>query len=259
MKSKITHFLRRFAPPAIAFVLVFLLLEVLNRWGFVSPQLLPPPSTLLSTFLESFPEFYQAFLRTAGCVLLGWGSSAVLGVGLALIFSLSEILRRAILPFAIFFQTVPIIAIAPLLVIYFGFGPPTVVASSLIVAIFPVIANTLIGLESVSATKLDLFRIYQASPWQELWKLRWPSAYDSLYVGLKVACGLAVIGAIAGEFVAGGGLGALIDSARTQQRIDMVFVCLLLLSVLGLLLVGGLQLLNYFIRKIFHYGFYLKD
>lgn len=201
----------------------------------------------------------KAFWQTSWCVTVGLLCSVFLGVFIAIICSLFVHLRRAILPFAIFFQTVPIIAIAPLLVIYFGFGQPTVIASSLIVAIFPVIANTLIGLENISQSKLDLFRIYQANRWQVLWKLRWPSAYPSLYTGIKVACGLAVIGAIAGEFVAGGGLGAMIDSARTQQRIDIVFVCLFLLSGLGLLLVGLLQILNYFMKKFFHYGLSLKD
>lgn len=250
---------RRLLPPVLAFLIFFLALEFLGRSGWVSPQLLPPPSVLLKTFQELLADFFAAFGQTALSVLWGVGASVVLGIMAALLFSLSEGLRRAVLPFAIFFQTVPIIAIAPLLVIYFGFGQPTVIASSLIVSIFPVIANTLIGLESVSKSKLDLFQIYQASRWQVLWKLRWPSAYDSIYVGIKVACGLAVIGAIAGEFVAGGGLGAMIDSARTQQRIDIVFVCLILLSGLGLLLVGLLQIFNYLIKRFFHYGLNLKD
>lgn len=251
--------LKKTLPPLISLCVFLVSLELLSSGKVVSPQLLPPPSLLYETFISLFQDFKQAFVQTAGCVLMGLAGSSFLGVLIAILCSLSVSLRRAILPFAIFFQTVPIIAVAPLLVIYFGFGPPTVVASSLIVAIFPVIANTLIGLESISQGKLDLFRIYRAHRWQVLWKLRWPSAYPSIYTGIKVACGLAVIGAIAGEFVAGGGLGAMIDSARTQQRIDIVFVCLFLLSGLGLLLVGLLQLLNYLVKTFFHYGLTLKD
>lgn len=251
--------IKRIVPPAVSFILFFVSFELIHRLQLVSEQLLPPPSLLYRTFLDLLGDFNQAFLQTASSVLIGLFLSACLGILIAVIFSLSSVLRRSILPFAIFFQTVPIIAIAPLLVIYFGFGQPTVIASSLIVSIFPIIANTLIGLDSVSQSKLDLFQIYQATRWQTLWKLRWPSAYNSIYTGLKVACGLAVIGAIAGEFVAGGGLGAMIDTARTQQRIDIVFVCLLLLSGLGLLLVGALRWIHKLMQSYFHYGLTLKD
>ncbi len=259
MRCPLSPHLKKALPPFVSFLLFFSLLELANRLNLISSQLLPPPSQLWVTFVSMFSDFKEAFLQTSTSVSVGLILSALLGISAAVAFSLSPILRRAILPFAIFFQTVPIIAIAPLMVIYFGFGQPTVVASSLIVSIFPVIANTLIGLENVSRGKLDLFQIYHANRWQTLWKLRWPSAYNSIYAGLKVACGLAVIGAIAGEFVAGGGLGAMIDSARTQQRIDIVFVCLFLLSSLGLFLVGALRLLNYFMQTHFHYGLTLKD
>jgi NitT/TauT family transport system permease protein len=185
--------------------------------------------------------------------------SVLLGSFIAVSFSLSPFLRKAVLPFAIFFQTVPIIAIAPLLVIYFGFGAPTVIAASFIVSIFPIIANTLLGLESVEKSKLELFKLYSSSRWQTLWKLQFPSAYTSIYAGLKVSIGLAIIGAIAGEFVAGGGLGAMIDSARTQQRIDIVFGALLLLSFMGLCCIACLKGVHILLQRIRPYGLHLKD
>jgi NitT/TauT family transport system permease protein len=189
-------------------------------------------------------DFAQAFFETFYNVVIGLLLSTFIGGMIAILFSQSKILKQAILPFAVFFQTVPIIAIAPLLVIYFGFGRPTVVVSSFIVSIFPIIANTLMGLESATSAQKDLFKIYQANSWQILWKLQFPSAYASIFSGLKVAAGLSIIGAIAGEFVAGGGIGALIDSARTQQRVDIVFAAILLLSLMGLIFISILEITN---------------
>ena len=154
------------------------------------------------------------------------------------------------LPFAIFFQTIPIIAIAPLLVIYFGFGAPTAIASSTIVGIFPMIANCVVSLSSTPRELLQLFELYKSSRWQTFWKLQLPNAYLGIFSGIKVCAGLCVIGAVAGEFVGGGGIGALIDSARTQQRLDIVYASLLLLSLIGLLLMAILNFCHNFILKI---------
>lgn len=241
--------MKRALPALISFVLLIFFLEILVRQEVVSATLIPAPSMILMALQEMFAEFWQAFTETLINVLAGWFLSLLIGGALAFIFSLSDLLKRAVLPFAIFFQTVPIIAIAPLLVIYFGFGAPTVIASSFIVSVFPVIANTLMGLESSSAQQRDLFRLFNASPWQTLIKLKLPNSYPYVLSGLKISAGLSIVGAIAGEFVAGGGLGAIIDSARTQQRVDIVFAALLLLSVMGLIFMGLLWGLNKTIQR----------
>jgi NitT/TauT family transport system permease protein len=106
---------------------------------------------------------------------------------------------------------------------------------------------------------LELMQVYGATSTQVLWQIRLPAAYPSLYAGLKVAVGLSVIGSVAGEFVAGGGLGSIIDAARTQQRLDLVYAALLLLSVLGLILIAGLQLANRALNAWRPYGLHLKD
>jgi len=254
------NFLRRMNFPAlISFFLVILLFEIGGRFSWIPEFLFPAPSTILTTLAENKLDFLKAFLETLQGSMTGLVLSIVFGTSLAILFSLSSFLRKSILPFAIFFQTVPIIAIAPLLVIYFGFGMPTVVAAAFFVSIFPIIANTLLGLESVSKEELELFQLYGASPVQTLLKLKLPTAYSSIYAGLKVSIGLAIIGAIAGEFVAGGGLGAMIDSARTQQRIDIVFAALGLLSLMGLSCLVFLRASHKLIQKIRPYGFNLKD
>lgn len=246
-------------PAVFSFALLLILFEICVRTGLIPEFLFPAPSMVFQTLLENKEDFTKAFFETLQGSLIGLFLSIVLGSTLAILFSLSQFLKKSILPFAIFFQTVPIIAIAPLLVIYFGFGMPTVVAAAFIVSIFPIIANTLLGLESISKSELELFKLYKASPWQILVKLRIPSAYASIYAGLKVSIGLAIIGAIAGEFVAGGGLGAMIDSARTQQRIDLVFGALGLLSVMGLCCIAILKLIHRGLQRIRPYGLNLKD
>lgn len=249
----------RIYPPLLSFLGAGLLWEFLARRGLLDPALFPPPSRMAAAFFENPRLFLQAGQESLRNILIGWSLSLLGGLAVALLLSLSKFLRRAVLPFAIFFQTVPIIAVAPLLVIYCGFGAPTVIVSSCVVAIFPVIASTLIGLESPSRENRELFALYRAGRLQTLFKLKLPAAYAYIYAGLKVSAGLAVIGAVAGEFVAGGGLGALIDSARTQQRIDLVFVAILALSAIGLLLIGFLRLLNFILNLRRPYGLNLKD
>jgi NitT/TauT family transport system permease protein len=250
---------KKILPPLLSLLLLLALTEIAARLQWVNPSLIPAPSQCWSGFVNSRGELLAAFFESFKNILLGWGLSLVIGTLIAFLFSLFQFLKNAILPFAIFFQTVPIIAIAPLLVIYFGFGAPTVIVSSCIVAIFPVIASTLIGLESIPAPQVELFQFYHASRWKTLLKLKIPAAYIAMYNGFKISAGLAVIGAVAGEFVSGGGLGAMIDAARTQQRIDLVFVCLLLLSLIGLMLIGFIRAAHGILNRFRPVGLSLKD
>jgi NitT/TauT family transport system permease protein len=208
---------------------------VAQEW--VASYLLPSPLQIFDATVELWPEIYAATLSTAQSIGWGLGLSLLCGVTLALLFFAIPIVRRAVLPFCIFFQTVPIISIAPLLVIWFGFGQPTVRASAFIVSLFPILANTLTGLQETDPHLKELFKMYKPSPWQLIFKLQIPSAIPYILTGIKISAGLAVIGAIVGEFIAGGGLGSLIDAARTQQRVDLVFSGVLMSSVLALTLV----------------------
>lgn len=215
---------------------------VAQQW--VASYLLPSPTQIFHTTVELWPEIQAATLSTAHSIAWGLGLSIVSGVALALLFFAIPLARRAILPFCIFFQTVPIISIAPLLVIWFGFGQPTVQASAFIVSLFPILANTLTGLQETDPHLKELFRLYRPSPWQLIFKLQIPSAIPYILTGIKISAGLAVIGAIVGEFIAGGGLGSLIDAARTQQRVDLVFSGVVMSSVLALLLVFIIEVVS---------------
>ncbi len=236
MKSKVWA-------PIISLVVVFSVLEILVRTNMIASFILPAPSDVATSLLQDRIELFGGAWQTFSYAAIGLILSFVFGTGLAILLSLSRWLKDAIFPIAIFFQTVPIIALAPVLVIWFGFGPPTVVASAFIVSIFPVIASVLLGLESTDPMFVDLFRIYSASRLQILFKLRIHAALPQIFSGLRIAAGLSVIGAVVGEFVAGSGLGSVVDSARTQQRIDKVFAAVLISSLIGLIFVS---LINYF-------------
>jgi NitT/TauT family transport system permease protein len=227
-------------------------LEWLVRAGWIKAFLVPPPSAVFQTLLQDWRELLVALAKTSAGALVGFALSAVGGIAVAVFLSSSRAIQEAFYPYAVFFQTVPIIAIAPLLVIWFGYGTQTVVASAFIVSIFPVIANTLTGLLSTDPALRDLFRLYGASRSVTLWKLRFPAALPQILTGLRIAGGLAVIGAIVGEFIGGQGLGSVVDVARTQQRTDKVFAAVLLASLLGLALFGFINVLSRIALRRWH-------
>ncbi len=239
-------------PPLIPFVLLTVIAEFLVRQGFVRAYLVPRPSDVFRAMIDSRVELGRALLSTSEGSLAGFAMSALTGIAIAVLLSSSRGVQRAFYPYAIFFQTVPLIAVAPLLVIWFGFGIQTVIASAFVASVFPVIANTLNGILSTEPPLRDLFRLYGASPLVTLFKLRLPAALPQVFTGLRVSAGLAVIGAIVGEFIAGGGLGSVVDIARTQQRIDKVFAAVLLASLLGLALFGLINLLSHLMLRRWH-------
>jgi NitT/TauT family transport system permease protein len=244
--------LRKAVPAAIPFLAITIAIEWLVRAGRVKAWLVPPPSAIFQTIVHDAPELFRALAMTSFGALTGFALSAVFGIVIAVFLSSSRAIQQAFYPYAIFFQTVPIIAIAPLLVIWFGYGLRTVVASAFIVSIFPVIANTLSGILSTDRALRDLFSLYGASRSATLWKLSFPAALPQILTGLRIAGGLAVIGAIVGEFIGGQGLGAVVDVARTQQRTDKVFAAVLLASFLGLALFGLINLLSRVVLQRWH-------
>ena len=244
--------IRAAVPPLIPFVVLTASIEFLVRGGVIRGFLLPAPSAVFLAIWNNWDELARAMLTTSASALIGFLLSTLGGIAVAVLLSSSRWVQRAFYPYAVFFQTVPIIAIAPLLVIWFGYGMKTVIASAFVVSIFPVIANTLTGILSTDPALRDLFQLYGASPTVTLFKLRFPAALPQILTGLRVASGLAVIGAIVGEFIGGGGLGSVVDVARTQQRIDKVFAAVLLASLLGLALFGLVNLISALTLRRWH-------
>ncbi len=233
--------LQSFFWPLTVGVAVALVGEALTRGGLIPSYVLPAPSEVIRALVFDADELWRGFLSTALSAIIGWFASTLFGFAAALVMSLSDRVRQSLMPYAVFFQTVPVIALAPVLVIWFGFGRPTVIASAFIVSVFPVIASTLLGLRSTDTLLVELFRSYKARPLMLFWKLRLPAALPTIFGGLRVAAGLAVIGAVVGEFIAGGGLGEVVDAARTQQRLDRVFAAVALSSALGLVMVSAIN------------------
>jgi NitT/TauT family transport system permease protein len=231
-------------PPLLPLILSLGAAEIAVRMAWVPSYLIPAPSEVLQSLLDDRPELALAAWATLSSALAGLALSFIAGTFFAIALSSSDLARRAFYPYAVFFQTVPIISIAPLLVIWFGFGQPTVIASAAIVSVFPIIASTLLGLKSTEPALLDLFKLYTASSGQILWMLKIPFALPQIFSGLRIASGLAVVGAIVGEFIGGGGLGSVVDAARTQQRIDRVFAAVLISSLLGVVLVGAVNFIS---------------
>lgn len=245
--------------PFLFAITLVVIIQFLDFSGVLNRGLFPSPLRMLQSFHEDFAIYLSAFLQTWTQTLIGFSISIFCGIFLAILFSYSNILRKTLLPFAIFFQTVPVIAIAPVLVIYIGYGPETVRTCSFLVSVFPVIANTILGLESVESSYIDLFQILRASRLSTLFSLKLPAAYASIYSGLKVAAGLSVIGAISGEFVAGHGLGSLIDTARSQMKVEMVFNSILLSTLVAWFLIFMLKVAHRILHRYRPYAIDLKD
>jgi NitT/TauT family transport system permease protein len=233
--------LRVALPPLVAAVAFYIVWEVLVRALHVRAFLLPTPTAILRAAFTDRALLASASLTTAKTALAGFFGSAIIGVLVAIVLASSRFIERALYPYALVLQTVPIVAIAPLLVLWFDVGPRAVAASAFVVSVFPVITNALAGLRSVDPNLRDLFRLYGASRFALLFKLELPHALAYIATGLRVACGLAVIGAIVGEFVAGfaegePGLGIVVLTAYRQLRTDLLFAAVAGSAVLGLLL-----------------------
>jgi NitT/TauT family transport system permease protein len=248
---------RRLLPPLAALLVLVGAWEAVTRVFAIPFYQLPPPSAVAAAALANAGALASAALVTARAALTGFFLSAVLGIAVAVALASSRLLERALMPYTSFLQTVPIVAVAPLLVIWFGPGFRAVTVAALIVSVFPVIANTIAGLRGVDPALRDLFRLYGASRAASLLKLEIPAALPSIVTGLRVASGLAVIGTIAGEWVAGfseegGGLGIKVLETYKQLRTDILFAAVLSASLLGLAIFGAVNLAGYLLLRRWH-------
>lgn len=214
-----------------------LLWEAAVRLFNTSPLILPSPSSIALAFWET----PQVFLRHLGFTILttvaGFVSAVVLGVVLAVGIVHSRLLERTVYTLLVALNSIPKVALAPLFVIWMGTGTEPKIAIALMLALFPIVIDMVLGLRSVDPDMLHLARVSKASPLAVLFKIRFPCALPSLFAGMKVAISFALVGAIVGEFVAGSkGLGFQILIAQGQFDTIRVFVSLVLLGIVGTLL-----------------------
>ena len=224
---------------------LLVLLALLTLWHVavlelkIAPYMLPGPLIVAKAVVNRFPALVQSLLLTTEAAALGLVSSIVVGVGIALLFAQWRWLRRLVFPYTILLQTVPIVAIAPLIIMWAGTGVYSVALIAFIICLAPIIANTTQGLISVEENLIHLFLMHKASPAQILFKLRLPHALPNLFVGIRISAGIAVIGAIIGELFAGssrvgeGGLGYSITYASAQLETDYLFALVFAATVLG--------------------------
>lgn len=229
-------------PPLAPFVVVMAVLlawEGLVRVRGIPPYILPAPSLVAVTLWRDLPSLLPSLwftLRiTVGALLLAIAG----GVALAAVFALSRRIETALFPLAIVLQVTPIVAIAPLILIYVESTTAALLICAFIVAFFPILANTVVGLRSADANLRDLFTLYGASPWQRLRLLLVPSALPYFLAGLRIAGGLALIGAVVAEFAAGAagretGLASRILEAAFRTEIPRMFAALVLVSMVGI-------------------------
>jgi NitT/TauT family transport system permease protein len=246
----------RLALPIMLLALGILIWELIVRLKGIPPYVLPAPSLVFSTLVSDWPILSESLAVTLVTTLEGFVLALIGGVGLALLFNLSRLVEYSLYPYAVILQVTPVVAIAPLLLIYLP-QQAAVLACAWIVAFFPVLANTTLGLNSVDHNLVDLFRLYGASRTQVLWRLKLPSALPYILGGLKIAGGLSLIGAVVAEIAAGAagagsGLAYRISESGYRLNIPRMFAALVLLSVVGILIYFALSFLSHLLLRRWH-------
>jgi len=237
---------------------------VLAAWEFavghyqVPPYVLPAPSAIWQAFLDNFTSLIASMWVTLRITWIAFALALLSGLVLAIVFSQSRAIEMALFPYAVVLQVTPIVAIAPLILIWVGFERINValVIIAWIVAFFPILSNTTLGLRSADANLVDLFRLYGATRWQRLRRLQLPTALPLLLSAMKVSGGLALIGAVVAEFVAGSGtatgLAWRIVEAGNRLEIAKMFAALGLLSAVGILNFYALTALEHLLLRHWH-------
>jgi len=230
--------------------------DLLVRLKGIPPYVLPGPGLVFGTLIDDWTVLSNSLVVTLATTLEGFLLALIGGVGLAVLFNQSRLVEYSLYPYAVILQVTPVVAIAPLLLIYLP-QQAAVLACAWIVAFFPVLANTTLGLNSVDRNLLDLFRLYGASRRQVLLELKLPSALPFILAGLRIAGGLSLIGAVVAEIAAGSagagsGLAYRIAESGYRLNIPRMFAALILLSIAGIVIFFALSLLSHLALRRWH-------
>lgn len=226
-------------PPLFAFTII------VGGWQFIVTMLgtpayiLPKPTEVVMAAINNYENLLAAVYTSFSAAIIGFLFSVIFGVSGAVLLATTKIVERSLFPYVVILQTIPIIAVAPIIVIWFGAGKNAIVIIAFLIGFFPMLSNTLIGLNSTAQNLKDLFFLYNANFFQTLLKLRLPAALPYIVAGLKISCTLAVIGVIAGEYIAGigggrGGLGYAITVSATRLQTAYLFACGFAASIMGI-------------------------
>jgi len=246
----------RIVLPVLVLTATVVLWDVVVRAGRIPPYVLPGPGLVFATLVSDAGLLVGSLWVTLVTSVEGFALAAIGGILLAVLFSQSRIVEYSLFPYAVILQVTPIVAIAPLLLIYLP-QPLAVLACAWIVAFFPVLANTTLGLNSVDHNLIALFDLYKASRWQRLWRLQLPAALPQMLAGLRIAGGLSLIGAVVAEIAAGSagagsGLAYRIAESGYRLNIPRMFAALLLLSAAGVAIFFVLSSLSHLALRSWH-------
>jgi len=247
----------RLGAPVVVALIVIGLWQALVRAFDVPIYLVPAPTDVAQALARDWDLLSGSLWVTLEITGLALLAATVLGVLLAFLFVQSRVIEASLFPYAVLLQVTPIVAVAPLIIIWVRHTLVALTLCATIVAIFPIISNTVLGLRSIDPGLLDFFRLKRASRWQILWRRRLPSALPAFFGGLRIACGLALIGAVVAEFVAGTGgsqtgLAYQILQAGYQINIPRLFAALLLITVAGVVLFAAMTLLSRVVLRGWH-------
>jgi len=247
----------RILAPVLIGLVALAIWESLVRINEIPHYILPAPSLVLQTLVEDWPTLFPSLLVTLQITFMALAVAVIGGVGLAILFTMSKWVELSLFPFAVILQVTPIISIAPLILIYVSNVNLALLICAWIVAFFPILSNTTLGLNSADHNLRDLFQLYGASRWQTLLHLRLPAAMPYFLGGLKIAGGLALIGAIVAEFAAGtagtgSGLAYRILEAGYRLNIPRMFAAVILISFTGILIFMAFTLLSHLLLRNWH-------
>ncbi len=247
----------RIVAPVLMGLVMLALWEGLVRAMAIPPYILPGPILVTKTLISDWGTLWPALLVTLRITLEALLAAVVVGILLALLFSLSRWIELSLFPYAIILQVTPIVAIAPLIIAWVDDVNVSLLICAWLVAFFPILSNTVLGLRSVDRNLLDLFELYGASRWRTLLDLRLPAALPYFLGGLRISGGLALIGAVVAEFVAGSGgresgLAYRILESGYQLKIPRMFAALVLISAAGIAIYLLLSLLSHLLLRRWH-------
>ena len=247
----------RVIAPVVMGVVMLVLWEAVVRMADIPPYVLPGPILVARTLIDDWGMLAPALVVTLEITLEALAAAVIVGGLLAILFSLSRWVELSLFPYAIILQVTPIVAIAPLIIAWANDVDLSLLICAWLVAFFPILSNTILGLRSVDHNLLALFQLYGAGRWKTLLHLRLPAALPYFLGGLRISGGLALIGAVVAEFVAGtggsaSGLAYRILEAGYQLKIPRMFAALLLISAAGIAIYLLLSLLSHLLLRRWH-------
>ncbi|NES06909.1 MAG: ABC transporter permease [Okeania sp. SIO2F4] len=251
--------------PIILGIIVLLTWEISVRVMNIPPYLLPGPILVVKTMIEEWNSLFTSLLITIKITVVALAVAVVSGVLISMLFAQNKLIERSLFPYAVILQTTPIVAIAPLIIIWLRDNTfAALILCAWIVAFFPIISNTTLGLNSVDKNLSDMFKLYGASRWQTLIYLRFPSALPYFLGGLRISGGLALIGAVVAEFVAGtggarSGIAYQILMSSYNLQIPRMFAALFLTTGLGIAIFVLFTVLSDFLLRDWHESAVKKD